>query len=222
LKTKKFVLDLIRANLLDPRESVVVGSRFPGLRYLAAGILILSGCVRASSPEIITEPVPTPVTRITTEDAEYFYANPLMVPVEGVSPNQLRDSFNDPRDNGRVHRATDILAPRGTPVLAAIDGTVIRMRQNAAGGTTAYLIDDSRHYIYYYAHLDSYSDKMTEGLRVPQGFVIGYVGTSGNAPPDTPHLHFQAMRLRDGQRDWWNGTPVDVRGFMIMKGRIRE
>ena len=145
-----------------------------------------------------------------------------MVPVEGVSPNELRDSFNDPRDSGRIHQATDILAPRGTPVLAAIAGTVIRMRQTAAGGTTTYLIDDSRNYIYYYAHLDHYSDKMTEGLKVPQGFVIGYVGTSGNAPPDTPHLHFQAMRLRDGQRDWWNGTPVDVRVFMITRGRIRE
>lgn len=145
-----------------------------------------------------------------------------MVPVEGVSPRELRDSFNDPRGEGRTHRATDILAPRGTPVLAAIAGTVIRMRQNAAGGTTAYLIDESRRYIYYYAHLDHYSDSMTEGLMVPQGFVIGYVGTSGNAPLDTPHLHFQAMRLRDGQRDWWNGTPIDVRAFMITTGRKRE
>ena len=145
-----------------------------------------------------------------------------MVPVEGVSPRELRDSFNDPRGEGRTHRATDILAPRGTPVLAAIAGTVIRMRQNAAGGTTAYLIDESRRYIYYYAHLDHYSDSMTEGLIVPQGFVIGYVGTSGNAPPDTPHLHFQAMRLRDGQRDWWNGTPIDVRAFMITTGRKRK
>ena len=145
-----------------------------------------------------------------------------MVPVEGVSPRELRDSFNDPRGEGRTHRATDILAPRGTPVLAAMAGTVIRMRQNAAGGTTAYLIDESRRYIYYYAHLDHYSDSMTEGLIVPQGFVIGYVGTSGNAPPDTPHLHFQAMRLGDGQRDWWNGTPIDVRAFMITTGRKRE
>ncbi len=145
-----------------------------------------------------------------------------MVPVDGISPGDLRDSFNDARAEGRIHRATDILAPRGTPVLAAISGTVIRMRQNAAGGTTAFLIDDSRQYIYYYAHLDHYSDQMTEGLKVPQGFVIGYVGTSGNAPPDTPHLHFQAMRLREAQKDWWNGTPVDVRSFMTRKGRIRE
>jgi len=145
-----------------------------------------------------------------------------MIPVEGISPRELRDSFNDPRSDGRTHRATDILAPRGTPVVAAIDGQVLRLRQNAAGGVTAYLVDDDKRYVYYYAHLDHYSDAITEGLEVAQGFVIGYVGTSGNAPPDTPHLHFQAMRLKPGQRDWWNGTPVDVRSFMIIKGQVRE
>ena len=145
-----------------------------------------------------------------------------MIPVEGISPRELRDSFNDPRSDGRTHRATDILAPRGTPVVAAIAGQVLRLRQNAAGGVTAYLVDEDKRYVYYYAHLDHYSDAITEGLDVGQGFVIGYVGTSGNAPPDTPHLHFQAMRLKPGQRDWWNGTPVDVRSFMIIKGQVRE
>ncbi len=145
-----------------------------------------------------------------------------MVPVEGVTPRELRDSFNDARDGGRTHRATDILAPRGTPVVAAIDGEVIRLRQNSSGGITAYLVDSERRYVYYYAHLDHYSDQITEGLKVQQGFLIGYVGTSGNAPPDTPHLHFQAMRLDAGQRDWWNGTPIDVRPFITRTGRVRE
>ena len=184
--------------------------------FLALGALV-SACARAAPTP---EPVPSP--SITSADAEYFEAHPLMVPVDGVSPRDLRDSFTDARGDGRSHRATDIIVPRGTPVLAAIAGEVVRMRQNALGGTTAYLIDEARRYIYYYAHLDSYSDSMTEGLKVPQGFVIGYVGTSGNAPPDTPHLHFQAMRIREGQRDWWNGTPVDVRAFMVTTGRIRE
>lgn len=145
-----------------------------------------------------------------------------MVPVDGISPRDLQDSFNDGRGDGRIHRATDILAPRGTPVVAAISGEIVRLRQNSAGGVTAYLVDDERRYVYYYAHLDHYSDRVTEGLKVAQGFVIGYVGTSGNAPPDTPHLHFQAMRLRNGQRDWWNGAPVDVRSFMTTKGKIHE
>jgi murein DD-endopeptidase MepM/ murein hydrolase activator NlpD len=145
-----------------------------------------------------------------------------MVPVDGISPSDLRDSFNDARDAGRTHRATDILASRGAPVVAAIDGQVLRLRQNAAGGITAYLVDDERRFVYYYAHLDHYSDEITEGLRVAQGFVIGYVGTSGNAPPDTPHLHFQVMRLAPQQQDWWNGTPVDVRSFITRKGKARE
>ncbi len=145
-----------------------------------------------------------------------------MVPVDGVAPERLRDSFNDPRGGGRSHRAIDILAPRETPVVAAISGRVLSLRQNAAGGITAYLVDADRRYVYYYAHLARYSDEITEGLEVAQGFVIGYVGTSGNAPPDTPHLHFQTMRLTDGQRDWWNGTPVDVRRFMTKQGRVNE
>lgn len=177
---------------------------------------LVTGCARASAP---VEPVSPSVA---TADEEYFAQHLLMVPVDGVNPRDLRDSFNDARDGGRTHRATDILAPRGTPVVAAIDGEVFRLRQNSAGGITAYLVDNDRRYVYYYAHLDHYSDAITEGLRVQQGFVIGYVGTSGNAPPDVPHLHFQVMRLDPGQKDWWNGTPVDVRQFITRRGKARE
>jgi len=177
-------------------------------------LALVTSCARASAT------IGTPA--VARPEADYFAAHPLMVPVDGVNPRELRDSFNDARDGGRTHRATDILAPRGTPVVAAIDGEVIRLRQNSAGGITAYLVDDERRYVYYYAHLDHYSDKITEGLRVQQGFLIGYVGTSGNAPPDTPHLHFQAMRLDPGQRDWWNGVPVDVRLFITRTGKVRE
>lgn len=116
----------------------------------------------------------------------------------------------------------DILAPRGTPVVAAIDGEVVRLSQNSAGGLTAYLTDDERRYIYYYAHLDRYSDQILQTVRVKQGLLIGYVGTTGNAPPNAPHLHFQVMRLAPGQMDWWNGTPVDVRRFMTTPGRARK
>jgi murein DD-endopeptidase MepM/ murein hydrolase activator NlpD len=145
-----------------------------------------------------------------------------MVPVAGVSPRDLRDSFNEARDGGRTHRATDILAPRGTPVVAAIDGEVVSITQNAAGGNTLYLTDSDRRYIYYYAHMDRYSDQVLHAVRVRQGFVLGYVGTTGNAPPNTPHLHFQVMRVNPGQQDWWSGTPVDVRAFMALPGKSRE
>lgn len=186
-------------------------------------LLLVLACARAgvtaAPPQ--TPPVPAQVA-LTDADIEYFSEHPLMVPVEGVSPDRVPDSFNEPRGDGRIHRATDILAPRETPVVAVIAGEVVRLRQDAAGGITAYLVDDERRYAYYYAHLAYYSVKITEGLKVPQGFVIGYVGTSGNAPPDTPHLHFQAMRLNPGQHDWWNGTPVDVRRFMTTKGKAVE
>jgi murein DD-endopeptidase MepM/ murein hydrolase activator NlpD len=158
------------------------------------------------------------VPALTPSDIVFFEDHPLMVPVDGVAPRELRDSFNAPRGEGRTHRALDILAPRGTAVIAAIDGEVLRLRQGGAGGIAAYLVDDDRRYVYYYAHLDHYSDIITEGLRVKQGTVIGYVGTSGNAPPDTPHLHFQVLRLARDQRDWWNGTAVDVRSFITRKG----
>ncbi|MGI9044465.1 MAG: M23 family metallopeptidase [Gemmatimonadaceae bacterium] len=175
--------------------------------------LWLSGCMVSRKP---------PSAPVTRADAAYFGRHQLMVPVDGVAPRDLRDSFNAPRSGGRIHGAIDILAPRGTPVVAAIDGHVLRLAQNSAGGITAYLVDDSRKYVYYYAHMNHYSDRVTEGLRVKQGFVIGYVGTSGNAPPDAPHLHFQAMRMADGQRDWWNGTPVDIRTFMAKTGKARR
>lgn len=145
-----------------------------------------------------------------------------MVPVAGVSQRDLRDSFNEARDGGRTHRATDILAPRGTPVVAAIDGEVVAIQQNAAGGLTIYLTDDEHRYVYYYAHLDRYSEAVLNAARVRKGMTIGYVGITGNAPPDTPHLHFQVIRLEAGQRNWRNGTPVDIRAFMREQGRVRE
>jgi murein DD-endopeptidase MepM/ murein hydrolase activator NlpD len=182
-------------------------------------VLFALGCARAAAT------TPTPVNLppdVTDADVEYFTAHPLMVPVDGVTPEQVPDTYHEPRGEGRIHSATDILAPRETAVIAAIAGRVIRLRQNSLGGITAYLIDQEERYVYYYAHMAYYSTNVTEGLEVGQGFVIGYVGTTGNAPPDTPHLHFQAMRLDLGLRDWSNGTPVDVRPFMKKKGKALQ
>lgn len=160
--------------------------------------------------------------RISPADSEYFVEHPLMVPVEGISPNQLRDTFYEGRDGVRIHLAQDILAPRGTPIVAVADGKILRMAQNTLGGITVYAVDADGKYVFYYAHLDHYSDAVTVGLEVKQGDVLGYVGTSGNAPPDTPHLHFQAMRIAKGKHDWWNGTPIDVRPFMVIRGERRQ
>ncbi len=163
-----------------------------------------------------------PRARLTAADSDFFGSHPLMIPVDRIAPGRLTDSFYDRRSDNRIHQALDILAPRGTPVLAVVDGTVLRMAQNALGGTTIYVVDDDARYVFYYAHLDHYSDAVTTGLRVKQGEVLGYVGTSGNAPPETPHLHFQVMRKERGRRDWWNGAPIDAKSFMLIQGRARR
>ena len=155
-------------------------------------------------------------------DAEYFGERQLMVPVVGVAPTALRDSYNAARSGGRTHRALDIPARRGTPVLAAAEGTILSMRQNTLGGTTLYLLDSQRRFVYYYAHLERYHDRMSQGVEVRQGDVLGYVGTSGNAPRNFPHLHFQALRVDPSRRDWWNGSPVDIRPYFRIAGRERD
>lgn len=131
----------------------------------------------------------------------------LLVPVQGVRPDQLTRQFDDAR-GGRRHEAIDILAPRHTPVLAVEDGTIARLFYSQAGGTTIYQFDPSGTYCYYYAHLERYADGLREGQSVRRGDVIGYVGTSGNAPRNTPHLHFAIFRLTEAKH-WWEGTPID-------------
>lgn len=152
-------------------------------------------------------------------DSAYFRAHPLMVPVEGVEPATLRDTYHESRSGGRIHMATDILAMRGTPVLAAAPGRIIKLANGGAGGITIYVADASGRYVEYYAHLMGYAPNVKEGLAVQEGDVIGFVGTTGNAPPNTPHLHFQVMRS-DG--NYWNGTPIDVRPFIKKPGRMRQ
>ena len=134
-------------------------------------------------------------------------AKHLIVPVEGVDPARLRDSYDAPRGE-RVHSAVDILAPRGTPVLSADSGRVFRLRRNPAGGITVYALDPEEQFVYYYAHLERYREGLAEGMTLAQGDVLGYGGTTGNAPPNTPHLHFQMMRYR-GDGKWWDLEPIN-------------
>jgi peptidoglycan LD-endopeptidase LytH len=152
-------------------------------------------------------------------DSAYFRGHPLMVPVEGVTPSELTDTFHEARSGGRIHMATDIMAMRGTPVLAAANGRIIKLANSGAGGITIYVADASGRYVQYYAHLMGYAPNVKEGLQVQEGDVIGFVGTTGNASPDAPHLHFQVMR---SDANYWNGTPIDVRGFMTKPGRMRN
>ncbi|HEX2122744.1 MAG TPA: M23 family metallopeptidase [Thermoanaerobaculia bacterium] len=132
----------------------------------------------------------------------------IRVPVLGISASDLRDSYTEPRGGGRVHRAIDIRAPRGTPVIAAVDGTIRKLFTSAAGGLTIYQFDANEERVFYYAHLDRYADGLAEGLFVREGTVIGYVGTTGNAPADTPHLHF-SIEVLPPTKEWWKGEPVN-------------
>jgi len=140
-------------------------------------------------------------------DLARLEARSLLFPVEGVKPRDLRDSFSEDRD-GRMHQALDILAPRGTKVLAVDDGMVKKLFTSARGGLSVYQFDSSESFCYYYAHLDRYAEGLAEGASLAKGSHIRYVGTSGNAPPSTPHLHFMILKLGP-EKTWWGGMPID-------------
>ena len=154
-------------------------------------------------PIDFTRPSPAPLP----SDLTLLRSRALVFPVEGFDLRTLRDDFAEKRAE-RVHEAIDILAPRGTPVLAVDEGTIAKLFNSVRGGLTIYLFDPSGQYAYYYAHLDRYGEGLMEGQRVRKGQRIGYVGTSGNAPPNTPHLHFTIFKLGPDKR-WWEGMPVN-------------
>jgi len=136
-------------------------------------------------------------------------AKRLLFPVAGqTSSRGLKDTFTEARDANRIHHALDIPAKRGTPVLATENGRVIKLFTSAAGGLTIYTTDPTERYIYYYAHLDGYRTGLTQGLEIQRGDTLGYVGTTGNAPPNTPHLHFAILRS-DNIKRWSKGLPIN-------------
>lgn len=132
----------------------------------------------------------------------------LSMPVAGVEPRTLHADFSETRGGTRAHEALDILAPRGTQVLAAEAGFVRKLFTSVPGGLTVYEFDLEERYCYYYAHLDGYASGLREGQRLQRGDLLGYVGTTGNAPKNTPHLHFAVIRL-DPDKRWWSGTAID-------------
>ena len=183
-------------------------------------VFVSSACARqvlSTSPVMRPSPAASGASRgvvatlgplSSSETVNYILGRGLLVPVSGVIAAQLRDTFDEGRDGGRVHRALDILAPRGTPVVAADDGRVLRVRQNALGGNTVYATDPAGRVVYYYAHLDAWRPGLAEGAAIARGDVLGTVGTTGNAPKDTPHLHFQVMRMPpDGK--YWDGDAIN-------------
>ena len=132
----------------------------------------------------------------------------LIIPVAGVRPEQLRDTFSEARSEGRVHDAIDIPAPRGTPVIAAADGEIVKLFQSERGGTTIYQESTDGKFVYYYAHLDRYADGLSEGHFAKQGETIAYVGDSGNAGPGNYHLHFSVAEISD-PKNFWHGVNIN-------------
>jgi len=139
-------------------------------------------------------------------------ARHLLIPVKGFPRKALRDTFDEKR-GVRPHEALDIMAPKGTPVVATDDGRVAKLFHSALGGITIYQFDPTEHFTYYYAHLDHYASGLVEGAQVKRGEVIGYVGTTGNAPRNAPHLHFTVFRLGPDKR-WWTGEAVNSYAFL--------
>jgi murein DD-endopeptidase MepM/ murein hydrolase activator NlpD len=200
----------------------------PTLILLAA--LVVSGCAR----HVYSAPTPVPATpppRVvlagstpaamgsasvsSVEAVDYLLARGILLPVAGVSRSHLQDTFDEGRDAGRSHRALDILAPRGTPILSADSGRILRISVSSLGGNTIYATDPLGRIVYYYAHLDAYQPGLTQGAAVSRGDTLGFVGTTGNAPKDTPHLHFQVMRMpRDGK--YWDGEPINPYPLLLL------
>ena len=144
--------------------------------------------------------------------AEGIWVGPsgLAVPVQGVTPQQLSDTFTQARAGGaRTHDAIDIMAPEGTPVVAVADGTVEKLfTSQGGGGITVYIRSPDMRWSYYYAHLKGYAPGLAEGQKVRRGQVIGYVGATGNASAAGPHLHFAINRMEQGER-WWQGRAIN-------------
>lgn len=179
-----------------------------GLRHLQSAASQASARVDSGvmfegglSPRVATSEAAGPVEDRGDRPSE------LLFPVPAVSPATMGDGFLD-RRGARVHHAVDILAPRHADVVAVADGTVARVMTSTAGGLSVYQRSTDQKFIYYYAHLQAYAPGLAEGATVRRGQVLGFVGTTGNAPPNTPHLHFAIARVESKDR-WWGGVPID-------------
>jgi murein DD-endopeptidase MepM/ murein hydrolase activator NlpD len=210
----------MRAAMTRPAAGWLIGAAATGflagilVMAVASGVpapvsdrrLIAAPGVAPADPSTAAPIVGTPT--IGADPREDLRKRHLELPVQGLKRHDLRDTYDEMRGGTRRHEALDILAPRDTPVLAVEDGRVAKLFFSNAGGMTIYQFDPTSTYAYYYAHLERYADGLKDGDRVERGQVIGYVGTSGNAPRDTPHLHFAIFKLTDEKR-WWRGTAID-------------
>ncbi len=166
----------------------------------------------SDSPTPPPEKAPTP----TPSSPQIGFAGrlKLILPVAGVRPDQLHDTFADSRSEGRVHDAIDIPAPLGTPVFAAADGEILKLFESDRGGTTIYQLSTDKKLVFYYAHLQRYAEDLVAGKVVHQGDVIAYVGDTGNAGAGNYHLHFSISVIGDPKR-YWEG--VNINPYAVLR-----
>ncbi len=188
----------------------------PGTAAMLEKERTISPARSLNAPAATPSPAPTPPPAARSADPARGAPAPgeLSMPVANVDPRTLHDDFAETRGGARRHEALDILAPRGTPVLAAHDGIVRKLFTSEPGGLTVYEFDLDERYCSYYAHLDGYAPGLHEGQRLKRGDLVGYVGTTGNAPKNTPHLHF-AVSVLGPDKGWWTGTPIDPYPLLV-------
>jgi peptidoglycan LD-endopeptidase LytH len=163
-------------------------------------------------PEVaVSSAAPAAAASVGPATADPSAVNGLLIPVVGVKASELVDTFTQARGAGRVHDAIDIMAARGTPVVAANDGRVVKLFTSKPGGLTVYQFDPRDQVIYYYAHLDSYAPGLAEGQILRRGDPIGFVGSTGNASADAPHLHFE-IQILGPEKQWWHATSINPYG----------
>jgi murein DD-endopeptidase MepM/ murein hydrolase activator NlpD len=226
----KYLLTFL-AGALFGAQALFVGLRqlgqdpsHPAVKVAAPAVAtpapVTAATALASSPVVSTDladadlplrPAPGVQEALAAVPAASVAAAPgdkLLVPVEGIKAAQLSDNFDQPRGTERHHEALDIMAPTGTKVIAVADGKVVKLFNSKPGGLTVYQFDPTEKYAYYYAHLDRYADGLKEGAPIKRGELIGYVGSTGNANPAAPHLHFAVVALTP-EKQWWKGTPIN-------------
>lgn len=174
------------------------------------------GQVRASGDKAMIDPAGGPPVAV----AEGVTVGPagLAIPVVGVKPRDLADTFSQARAGGqRIHDAIDIMAPVGRPVVAAAPGRVDKIFFSpGGGGNTVYVRSPDGRWSYYYAHLSAYAPGLHEGQQLRRGAPVGFVGFSGNANPAGPHLHFAINRMNPSDK-WWQGSPINP--YPLLVGR---
>lgn len=198
---------MTRFGLVDRLQTVAVTATLTSAVWIVVGTVYLDGDGPDLAPPTSgTTPPPSAIgampVGVATSEAR------LLIPVAGIAPAALTDTFGEDR-GGRRHEAIDIMAPAGTAVIAAAAGTVEKLFQSEAGGNTIYVRTVDRRMLHYYAHLQSYAQELKEGQAVRQGQALGTVGSTGNADPAAPHLHFAVLRIAPSANWWESGAAID-------------